>query len=119
MNPIATSQRALVWLCVCPDDESSILIKFARPVVPFILFSFFATGFMTSVAFFSKFVSVDLKEALYALLQIGGTVDGLYIMFVGYVSRKKINKTIRNLLKIYETCTFCLKLNFYVQNEID
>lgn len=105
MKPLESTRRALIWLCVISDGASSIWKKMANIAFTILLLLFFVTGFTTSIIFFLKFVSIDLEEALYALFQIAGTTDGLYIMTVGYLTRRKINRALESLTKIYHACT--------------
>lgn len=104
MEPLESTRRALIWLCVISDGASSIWKKMANIAFTILLLLFFVTGFITSTIFFLKFVSIDLEEALYALFQIAGTTDGLYITTVGYLIRRKINRAMESLRKIYRAC---------------
>lgn len=104
MKPLATNQRVLIWFCVCPDESSSnrqklAHIAFTTAVVVSIFFCY-----IPSIEFFVKFVSIDLKDSLYALFQVSALSYAIYTVIFVYFSRQKFIAIFENLSKIYNEC---------------
>lgn len=59
----------------------------------------------TCGAFFVKFISIDLEQSLYALTNIGGTIDKVYALIVAHFNRDKIRMIFDHLVEIYSERT--------------
>lgn len=102
MNPLKTSQRVLAWLCICPFDESAN----KRTKIIIFALSIFAANLCSvaaSVAFFFTFVSINLEESLYSILQIAAYFYVTYAMIMTFISRRKFNTIFEKLSKIFDT----------------
>lgn len=101
LKPLPTTQRVLSWICVETDDES---INSSKILFSFLIFTANLFGLISSVAFFLKFVSINLEQSLYTMFQISGTISTFYVSFIVFFSRRKISKLFQSLSKIYDDC---------------
>lgn len=100
--PLKTNRRVLTWLCMCPANEATEKWKkIAYTSLSITAVLLIVCAFFASVAYFGKFASTDLEEALYALFQIIGAVSLLFAITIAYFSRNKIDAIFENLTKIY------------------
>lgn len=105
MKPIKTNQQVLTWLCVCQADET--ISKRKRMAHIFFASFIFSANFILipiSVAYFLRFVSVDLEQALYALFQLSGMLGMTYMMIAAFILRHEINDLFGKLADIYNNC---------------
>lgn len=73
MKPLATNQYMLSWISVLPAEKSTIKWKkVAFKIFPLFLIVSNLAGAVASIAFFVKYITIDLEESLYALFQIAG-----------------------------------------------
>lgn len=104
-----TSQKMLTWICVYPADET--VSKFKRATYAF-AYAFILISNLcvlaSSVAFFLKYVSVDLEQSLYAVFQITAYGSMTYLIIVSFLLRSKIPLVFDDLAKIYEASMFNL-----------
>ncbi|XP_055305850.1 odorant receptor 4-like [Sitodiplosis mosellana] len=103
MKPLATGQRVLTWLSVCPPDEStSKCQKQVYIICSVLVLVANVIGFVTSVAYVHRFVSIDLEKSLCSMLQICamGCVSYAYILM--FVLRHKVTAFLGHLSQIYK-----------------
>lgn len=104
MVPLKANRRVLAWFCVYPPEENASKWK-KRAYISFAVYAV-AINLITcasDAAFFFKFVSVDLKRALMALLQLSGNANMAYQITISFLLRAKIVTFIESLTTIYET----------------
>lgn len=102
MEPLKTSRRLLTWLYVVPVEKSSSnWKKWACLMVGVGAYVATMSFLASSMAFFMKFVSIDLEQSLYALFQIGGFSNSAYVITLAYFSHRKIVAIFDNLSAIY------------------
>lgn len=105
MQPLETNCRILVWMCVYPCDENTtIWMRSAHILFSVFIFVMNTTGFVFSGAYFVKYVSIDLEQSLFALLQTVGEANMLYILAITFILRHKITAMMRSLSRIYDMC---------------
>lgn len=105
IKPFKTNRLILTWLSMYPADETARKWKkIAHIITTLIILIITFCMISSSVAFFVRFVSVDLEEALYSLGQIIGYSMVLYMFIVGIFLRHKINAIILRLTDIYKKC---------------
>lgn len=103
MKPLVTNQRVLTWLCVYPGEKTTSKIKqLAYIIFSLIVFSGILSSLIASVAYFMKFVSIDLEVALYAVSQIAAAASVLYAIVMTYFSRHGIASIFHKLSEIYD-----------------
>lgn len=102
MKPLETNQLILMWLFAFPSDETASRWK------KFAYFMFTAgviiTHFLALVAggiFIFQFISVDMREVLYALFHTIGSFNMLYQSTVTVLLRRKLTAIFEGLSKIY------------------
>lgn len=115
--PLETNRFVLTWLCVYPADEStSKWQKMVHFMFGLAVFTANSLVFIVSISFFAKNVSIDLEEALFALIQMAGSGNILYVSIISYISRHKITTIFNSLSKIYESCKETLTFGFETKN---
>lgn len=104
MKPLESTQQVMKWLCMCAPDPTEKTSKQIAYVVCVSTGIVFYLGMIaSSVAFFMKYVSIDVGESLYALYQI--SVSGmLYVVIVAIFMRHRINSLFQKLMLIYKKC---------------
>lgn len=104
MEPLATNRQCLIWLCVCPADESaSRWQRVAHTAFAFATLAGVIFGFLSSSAFVWKFMSIDLGRTMYAFTFMSGEVAVIYMALAGMIlMRHKIKTVFDNLATIYE-----------------
>lgn len=102
MKPLKTNQQVLTWLCICENETSTKLEKFAHVSFSVFVSVFLSWGDLSSMMFFIKFAAIDLEESLYALFQVAGLSGMAYLIFVVPFSRRAISATFDSLSKIYD-----------------
>lgn len=107
MQPLATNMRVLSVLCIYPVDEGTSRWKCLTYIL-ITVFVFFGnlSGFITSVAYFLKFVSNDFESSLHALLQICAFIGATYGLVVGLLSRYKFRDIFTRLTQIYDASKY-------------
>lgn len=119
MKPLVTNQKVLTWICICPVDKNATKFeKSARIGITSLIVITLFCGFIASVVFFVKFVSIDLEKSLYTVFQIVGTLLILYSFIVLYLFRNEINAIFEHLTEIYDECKLLLNKNRFYQNHI-
>lgn len=103
MKPIEKIRQIFTWLCLHPFDETT-------PLGQRILYNIFGSSvfisnvyaLITSVAFFLKFLSVDMEECLFTLFQIFGYLGVTYATVAIFLQRNSISKIFQQLANIYK-----------------
>lgn len=109
MKPLATHQRVLTWLCICPaENHTSKWKKSLYILLVFALFVVEVSAVVSSLVFFLKNVSEDLEESLYALFVIVGDVCLTYGSLVLFYKRHEITAFLEELEQI-----FAISKNFH------
>lgn len=103
MIPLVSLQRVLTRMCLCPfPDGTSKLTKIKSiSLVSILIFCEFNCA-ITSIAYYMKFMLIDLKESLFSLFQIAAAVGVVYQIFIALFSKRKILGIIQGLNRIYE-----------------
>lgn len=113
MKPLATGQRVLTWLCVCPPDETTSKWR-KRAFIIFSVCVFMAdlSAFVTSVAYVHRYVSIDLEKSLCSMLQICAMGCVTYAYLQMFVLRHEITALLEHLSQIYKKSKVILKKIF-------
>lgn len=101
MKPLATTQLVFTWFCLCPADATATKSqKIAHKITAFAAVIAIISVLVMSVIYYWQFMRIDLEESFYALYQICGDINLLYMFVVAYFSRSKINATFNKLSNI-------------------
>lgn len=110
MKPLPTTQRVLIWLCVCPDKKATKWQQFAHITFTILNAIVLLSGTISSLFFTIQFVMTNLEDTLYAIAQIAGGSCVSYNLSVAYIFRYEINAILDSLSKIYDFSKTLVKL---------
>lgn len=111
MKPLATNQRLLTWLYLCPATElSDKKTKFARIARILLILSSNLIVIASSVTFVVKFSSIDLAGCLYSLSQLTFCASVTYAIITTFFLRHKLSHLFKSISNIHDTCK-----NFFPQ----
>lgn len=103
MKPLATNQRVLTWLCVCPFDLNTNLCQKAFYIISTaLLFASEVGAFVSSIIFFVENISNDLEGSLYAVFQFVAFTGLIYMSIMAFILRDRINMFLESLATIYQ-----------------
>ena len=106
MNPLATDQRILTWLCVLPVEENaSKRQKYARIAFTSAVIVIAILNPLSSLLYAVKFFSTNFLDSSIALCQLFGDIAALNSIVVAFFLRSKILSIYEKLSTIYEKCT--------------
>lgn len=105
MDPLATNRRVLTWLCVFPPEKGTTKAqRMAHVALSLSVFVVNMGSFFVSLAYFLKYMSIDLEQSLFAVVQMLGEVNMTYISIITYILRRQITATYKSLCRIYKAC---------------
>lgn len=103
MEPLATTRKALQWLCILPADENaSIREKIIHVACSTGLIVIEISFVASSGAFVWENVSTNLEEALHGVFQITASIGLNYMLISGIVYQRKIAAMFQTLSNLYE-----------------
>lgn len=98
-------QEFLISVSLLPSPVGTRLwIKLRNISFGISIFTILLAAFVSSGVFFIKFVDKDLKNSLYALLQIAAFACGTYTIVVGYNKRHELGELFPEFRAIREKC---------------
>lgn len=107
MQPLATTRLMMMWLSMCPADESTTVrqktVYVAHTWAVFMLNLF---GFVANMVFIFKNVSIDFDGAMFAIMGAIGQVGLIYVHVVAIQMCRQIGNIFTSLSTIYENCKF-------------
>lgn len=115
MKPLATYQHVLRLLCAFPPDESTKRWKRLLFVISGL--SFFVCILCTALSSFTfllKYISINPEEGLWALFQVCGFTNMLYVLIISFVIPFKIKGIFDDLSHIYEISEYFAILNHWL-----
>lgn len=102
MEPLLTNQRVMMWLCMCPANESTSKSKIMIYTgCTFIVVTVTSLCLLFSGSFVVNYLSIDFERSLYAVFQVSGEAAMLNLIFVGFFMRNRINAIFTQLSEIY------------------
>lgn len=110
MEALHYSKWIFTWLCICPDNNDTI-IYLIRIIVNIIIISTEFLALVASILFMLFNLSVDLKNSLYALFQVAALFCVLYMWVIGYNMRNRVAKIFSKYQKIIDKSNFFLNFN--------
>lgn len=115
MEPLATNRQVLIWLYMCPADESaSRWQKIAHTISAMFALLGLICVFIACTAFIWKYVSIDVGRCIFAIMFLAAESTATYMALVGMVSmRQKIGRIFDDLSTIYKDskCSSGINLN--------
>lgn len=108
MEPLKTSNLVLTWMCMCmPNKKPNAAQRFLYVAFASIVHIANASALISCAAFFFKYVTIDLKQSLYALMNIAANFGVIYAcVYVECFDRTNLNKIFKKLSKIYVACKY-------------
>lgn len=102
MKPLVTSERVLIWLCMCSSERTASRNKKLMYAI-FGLISIFSTvvGLVAAVTFVYKYMFISLELTLYVLMNVSGGAGLLYSWAVAFAARDKVSAIFERLSMIY------------------
>lgn len=94
------------------DADASGSKKAALSISALTVFTFVCFSAISTVIFIARFISVNLEDTLYALLQIAGLTYVIYAMIVAFILRHRINRIFGQLSEIYDECNNLLEFHW-------
>lgn len=102
MEPLKTNRRVLTWLCIClPNKDTRSIYEWIYAIFSWTVFTLNLCAFLFSALFFIKFISTDLESCLFALFQIFGAANVVYMTIIAFFHRQKIRAIFEGLSNIY------------------
>lgn len=104
MEPLVTTRRCLIWLCIYPANEStSQWQKLAHTISATTALTGLICGFVSSLVFSWKYVSIDLGRSMFAFTFAAAEFTAIYMALVGMIlMRRKICTIFDKLSTIYK-----------------
>lgn len=103
MKPMNLSYRILVWLYICPSENStSRWTKLFRLGISIVFAMIFALLFAGSAVFCQQNVFTNLEIALFGILQMISAAALIHLFFTAHVLRHEFIYIFRSLQQIYE-----------------
>lgn len=103
MQPLQTTRKAMMWILMCPTDESS------RPWQKKAYVAYFIYGMCMTMAcfwgcleYFLRYWSTDFEGSVYAVMCFVGGFSMVYFMIAAAVMREKVGYMFKILSEICE-----------------
>lgn len=112
MIPLKTNRLILTWLCVYQNDDmqSGKREQLMHCAFALSILCMHIIGFVASAAYFVKFFTIDFEESLFALLQMCGTANMIYITMITFMLRHQITDIFITISAIYAECEYHISL---------
>lgn len=116
MKPLKFHQQMMKWMFICADNE--IAGKYKKSLFAIIGVTIFLSQIIAvtgSLAYFIKFLSIDIELALYTTFQITTCGSAAYVFALAFFSRYKIKAVFNNLTEIFDECKYSIVENVLIQ----
>lgn len=114
MTPFRTTKYMMIWLCLCPTTKSwNKEKKFLRVVFTLTILLLIACIIIAHLMYFSKFMSIDVSESLFALMNVIAISDTLYGLIVEFLLRDKIDDMFKEISIIYKASELTALAQFH------
>lgn len=102
MKPLTTNHQVMIWLCMCPADESASKKKRMIYVAfTFIVIAITVLCLLSCIVFIVKYLATDLESCLYVVFQVFAQTSILNEILVGLFMRHQIGAIFTKLSRIY------------------
>lgn len=102
MEPLATTKRILIWICMLPIENPSRRMRIARIVFVVMLFLITLFAMYTYIAFIVENVSTHLEDALLTFMTFVSCAGYIYAMIVAFFTRYRVPAIFQQLSTIYD-----------------
>lgn len=104
MQPLPTTRRMMVWLSMCPSDQTTS----RRQKINYIAYTLTILfvnllSFLASLTFMTKFFSTDFDDVVFSCMTMTGEFGMIYIMIAAILMQNQIVEIFQNLSKIYKS----------------
>lgn len=106
MKPLETTQRCLIWLCMCYPtcDESTTARNKWHKIFTIAVLTNQIISMMANFAFCFKFISIDVARCLSAFMCCAAESVLIYMFITAMILiRPKMNNIFKDLTSIYST----------------
>lgn len=104
MGPMSVNRHVLLWLYMLPPlENASRWTKMASICLSSSVCITLAGCVISSITFISRFVTIDLKDTLYAMFPTIACSGLVYVHIVAILSRQNISDLFQKLSQIYQT----------------
>lgn len=107
MDLLTTNKKVFTWLCAYPTNGNASKQK----IIQYVAFTMtmligLICAFSSCVLYFTRYLSTDLTESLYAVYQMNVFFSAIYVIIYSIISRRKIYAMVNNLSSIYDESKF-------------
>lgn len=112
MKPLTLHRQILTWLCLFSFDEDTNKWKKIGYITFGIMINAIALcGITSSVVHFLTFLSVNLEECLFSLMQIIASSSNFYGISIAFISRHKTLDIFNSLTEIFNASKDYFQIN--------
>lgn len=106
MDPLVTTKRILIWMCMYPAEKLSRWRSAAR--IAFVVMQFCITLFAVSayMAFIVENIATDLENVLLTFMAFVACSNLIYVMIVAFFVRHQVPSIFKQLSNIYAAGKF-------------
>lgn len=107
MKPLSNYRQVLMWLCICPTDETVSKHQKMLCVAFSVFFNASSLSFIVaSLTYFIESSSTDMGKLFFTFLQTIGVLGEMYMMAIAFILRQKITAMFDHLSEISETSKY-------------
>lgn len=109
MNVLEESYRVFSLFSICPtDDAANSWIKQRNILIPIYSLFYFVVMTVSSIVYIFHYLSIDLPEALYAIIGAISPFVAAYTLVTGYSIRGKIRGTFAKFQYFYAASKYSM-----------
>lgn len=114
MDPLHLNRTLMTSISVCSQPKGTSLLVRVRHQMMFItLFSSLLFGWVSCVVYIIKYVKIDLKNACYAIFQIGAELSAFYTLIPAYMQPDSTLIVFQKLKQIRENGNIFFFFRFF------
>lgn len=104
MQPLATTRKLMMWLCMCPVDETTTRrqrIAYIAHTLAILIIC--VISITTGLAYCIKFISIDFDGAVFGFMAGIAEFGIIYVLIAAVQMRYQIELIFTGLLRIYKS----------------
>lgn len=108
MEPLRTTKQVMIWVCLHPDNASSLsnYKRVARFVLPRMLFIFFVGIILSIGSFTLKYFKTRLEDCLFAFMASVNCIGTFSTIVIAYFTRHQAPIMLKELTTIYDASEY-------------